>query len=300
MDDFVIRSNRLCRYFGRKCAVNGVSFDIPRGCVASLLGRNGSGKTTIIRMLLGLLEPSRGSSTVLGEPSSHLSCDVLSRVAYVAEGHPLPGWMTCAQLAKHQSHFYSTWDGNIYRSIIDHFQLDEQTRVSSLSRGQRAGVALAVALAPKPELLILDDPSLGLDPVARRGILEIIVDLCAGGGRTIFLSTHELQDVERVADRVLILDQSVLMADAEKDYFLSRVREYRIDLQGQRRPEVKGLVSAHMEGPMTRMIVANADEQTVRSFGSLKVEQGPTTLEDAVIAYLARRGHVLENAGGVA
>lgn len=289
MSDCVIQAEGLTRYFGTTCAADQVSFRIPRGCVAALLGRNGSGKTTLMRMLLGLLEPTRGSSTILGHNSLAIPPEVRGRVGYVAEGHPLYGWMTVGQLAEHQSAFYSTWNSAVYRSIIDHFQLNEKARAGSLSRGQRAGVALALALAPEPELLVLDDPSLGLDPVARRAILEVIINVCGGGDRTIFLSTHELQDVERIADRILILDHSQLVANADKEYLLSHVREFTIDLP-ERQPEIPGLICARRKGDRLWLTVANPNESVVAPLLGAGAEEHDVTLEDAVIAYLSRRG----------
>lgn len=304
--DTVIHADRLTRYFGTHCAVDQVSFSIPRGCIAALLGRNGSGKTTLMRMLVGLLDPTRGSSTILGHNSLSIPPELRARFGYVAEGHPLYGWMTVRQLAEHQSTFYAHWNTAVYRSIIDHFQLRETTKAASLSRGQRAGVALALALAPEPELLILDDPSLGLDPVARRAILEVIINVCGGGGgdRTILLSTHELQDVERIADRVLVLDHSVLVANADKDYFLSHVREYLAETDHPLGPKaIPGLVSSRREGRLLRLIVANPAEgthQAVASATGTHVEERDVSLEDAVIAYLGRRGSALDDKGGAA
>ena len=299
MSDYVIQADRLTRYFGQKCAVDHVSFSVPRGTVTALLGRNGSGKTTLMRMLLGMLEPTRGSSTILGHDSANIPPAVRGRIGYVAEGHPLYGWMSIGGLARHQAALYSHWNWDTYHRIIDHFQLDEKAKAGRLSRGQTAGVALAIALAPEPELLVLDDPSLGLDPVARRAILEVIVDLFGGGERTVLLSTHELQDVERIADRVLVLDQSMLVADAEKDYFLAHVREYVIE-GGMGRPEVKGLISSRQEGSVLRLLVANPDEETQRQLetAGTVVEQRSVNLEDAVIGYLSRRGRVLEESKG--
>ncbi len=297
MSDYVIQANGLTRYFGQKCAVDQVSFRIPRGCIAALLGRNGSGKTTLMRMLLGMLEPTRGSSTILGHQSLAIPPEARGRIGYVAEGHPLYPWMTVGQLAAHQSRFYPTWNNTVYRSIVDHFQLNDSTRAGSLSRGQRAGVALALALAPEPELLVLDDPSLGLDPVARRAILEVIINVCGGGDRTILLSTHEMQDVERIADRVLILDQSQLVADAEKDYLLSHVQEFIIDNTKQN-PDIRGLVSTRNQGNSLHLIVANADEAGAGALLAAGAQQSDVTLEDAVIAYLSRRGSALAGPAG--
>jgi ABC-2 type transport system ATP-binding protein len=299
MNPYVIEADGLTRYFGRKCAVDAVNLRIPRGSVTALLGRNGSGKSTLIRMLLGLLEPDCGRSMVLGYESLSMPAEAAARIGYVAEGHPLYGWMTIRDLAAHQSRFYRSWNQSIYRRVVDHFDLDESTRCGHLSRGQRAGVALAVALAPEPELLILDDPSLGLDPVARRALLQVILDVCGRGDRTILLATHELQDVERIADRVLILDKSVLVADAEKDYFLSEVSEFAVTSAADPKLDIKGLIASRREGEMLHLMVAKPDASTYQLLSRLgKVEQHEVTLEDAVIAYLGRRGRVLDSKSG--
>lgn len=291
MSDPIIQSHGLTRYFGTYCAVDQVSFAVPRGSVTALLGRNGSGKTTIIRMLLGMLEPTRGHGTILSCDSSALTPEIRGRVGYVAENHPLYDWMSVGQIARHQASFYPNWKVSVYRDVVDHFQLDENTKVSSLSRGQRAGVALAVALAPEPELLVLDDPSLGLDPVARRAILETMLNITGREDRTVFLSTHELQDVERIADRVLVLDKSVLVADADKDYFLAHVREYVVT---KAPPGIRNVISSRRDGELTRILVANPDDQMTRQVLDSGGEERSVSLEDAVIGYLGRRGHVLE------
>lgn len=298
MSDLVVQAHRLTRYFGQKCAVEDVSFGVPRGSVTALLGRNGSGKTTLLRMLMGMLQPTRGHSIILGQNSDALSPATRERIAYIAEGHPLYGWMSIGQLARHQSRLYAHWNQDVYHRILDHFELSEKASAGRLSRGQTAGVSLAIALAPEPELLILDDPSLGLDPVARRAILEVIVDLCGDGRRTVLLSTHELQDVERIADRVLLLDRSVLLADAEKDYFLSRISEYVIE-GASVIPAVPGLVSSRRAGERLHLLVANA-ETTPSAISELNLpfEQRPVTLEDAVIGYLSRRGRLLDETKG--
>ena len=185
-----------------------VSFEVPRGSVTAYLGRNGSGKTTSLRILLGLLEPTRGSSTVFGHDSQHLPPLLRGKIGYLAENHPVVPWMTVAQAAKYQSAFYPAWNQRIFEGTVEHFNLKAEAKAGSLSRGQRAGLALALTLAPEPELLVLDDPALGLDPVARRALLEAILYITRTPNRTVFLSSHLLDDIERVADYLLILDRS--------------------------------------------------------------------------------------------
>jgi ABC-2 type transport system ATP-binding protein len=208
--DAVIEARGLTRYFGSRKVVDSLSMRVPRGSVFAFLGRNGSGKTTTIRMLLGLLDPTRGSSRILGHDSRHLPPVARARVGYIAESHPLYDGLTVRELGAYQSRFYPRWNERIFRTVVDHFRLGADVKGGKLSRGERAGLSLAVTLAPEPELLILDDPALGLDPVARRALLESMLYFTRASGRTIFFSSHLLDDVERVADHIAVIDRSVL------------------------------------------------------------------------------------------
>ena len=210
--DIVIRTRGLTRYFGAKPAVYDLNLEVPRGCVFAYLGRNGSGKTTTIRMLLGLLQPTRGEGTILGYDIRALPPEARARIGYLTEDHQLYGWMTVRECGAFQSQFYPQWKEKLFQCILGHFGLKPEARVKDLSRGERAGLCLALTLAPEPELLILDDPAVGLDPVARRLLMESMVQLTRRSDRTIFFSSHQLADVERVADYVAVLDHSVLRA----------------------------------------------------------------------------------------
>src|SRR6516225_10630016 len=160
--DSVIQVRNLTRYFGGKCAVDMVSFNVSRGSVFAFIGRNGAGKTTTIRMILGLLEPTRGSSSILGYESMSLPPEARARIGYMAEGHPVYSWMRVGKYADFQKGFYSHWNQEIFANVIDYFAIDPRTRAGHLSHGQRAGLHLAMTLAIEPEVLMLDDPATGL------------------------------------------------------------------------------------------------------------------------------------------
>ena len=181
--DHVIETQKLTKYYGAKCVVNMLDLQIPRGCVYGFLGRNGTGKSTTIKMLLGLVHPTRGSSSLLGEDSSSLSADARRRIAYLAEGHPIYRWMTVGDAVKFTRAFYSQWNQVLLDQILDHFELPSKQKIRRLSNGQRAQVALALAVAPDPELLILDDPTIGLDTVVRRDFLESLIQIIQRKGR---------------------------------------------------------------------------------------------------------------------
>jgi ABC-2 type transport system ATP-binding protein len=264
----VIEAHGLTRYFGRKCAVNGVSFRVPRGSVFAFIGRNGAGKTTTIRMILGLLEPTRGSSAILGHDSARLPPTVRGRIGYMAEGHPVYAWMRVGQYGRFQSGFYPHWNQEIFATVIDHFAIDPHTKAGHLSHGQRAGLHLAMTLAIEPEVLMLDDPATGLDPAARRSLLEAMVYFTRSRERTIFFSSHLLDDVERVADHVAILDYSVLRACCGVETFRDRVRRLVVRFPaGPPRDlhAVPGLLRVSRDENELALVVANPDGKTHRA-----------------------------------
>jgi ABC-2 type transport system ATP-binding protein len=294
--DPVIEARQLTRFFGRKCVVDGVSFGVPRGSVFAFIGRNGAGKTTTIRMILGLLEPTRGSSTILGHDSTSLPPEVRARIGYMAEGHPVYGWMRVSQCADFQRGFYTHWSHDIFAAVIDYFAIDPRTKASHLSHGQRAGLHLAMTLAIEPEVLMLDDPATGLDPAARRSLLEAMVYFTRSRERTIFFSTHLLDDVERVADYVAVMDYSVLRACCSVETFCEHVRRLVVRFPGEPPrdlPPVPGLLRVTRAENELTLVVANLHGRTERDFeslGALAVEEQPIGLEDALIAYVGRSG----------
>ena len=235
--------------------VNQLDLQIPRGVVFGLLGRNGAGKTTTLRMLLGLVEPTRGGATILDQDCRKLTPETRARIGYLPEGHHVYGWMTVKECGRFQSAFYHKWNEDLFFAVVKHFRLDEKTAAGGLSRGQRAGLCLALTLAPEPELLVLDDPALGLDPVARRSLLESMIYVTRGGGRSILFSSHLLSDVERVADRIAVMDRGVLKAECTVDEFRSRVRQFVLKFPGEPPPlpDLPGLLhSFRTEGRSRR------------------------------------------------
>jgi ABC-2 type transport system ATP-binding protein len=303
-----LEADGLTRYFGGECAVDGVSFRVPRGSVFAFIGRNGAGKTTTIRMLLGLLEPTRGSCRILGHDSAGLPPEVRARIGYMAEGHPVYGWMRVAQYAKFQSGFYSHWNQGIFAAVVDHFSIDLRTRAGHLSHGQRAGLHLAMTLAIEPELLMLDDPATGLDPAARRSLLEAMIYFTRSRERTIFFSTHLLDDVERVADQVAVMDYSMLRACCSVETFRDRVRRLVVRFTAPppgELPGIPGLLQVSRDQGELSLLVANPDGRThslLESLGAVAVDEQPVGLEEALIAYVGRHGrksHLLKHLGGL-
>jgi ABC-2 type transport system ATP-binding protein len=211
------------RRFGERSVLRELSFAVAPGEVYALLGRNGAGKTTALRILLGLLEPMSGSSRLLGESSGALSESVRARVSWVSEDHALYGWMRVEEALAYEAATRSRFElarANAWRARL---ALDPRQRVDRLSRGQRAQLALLTALCARPEVLVLDDPALGLDAVVRRELLGTLAEWLADAQASVLYTTHALTDVERVADRVGILHQGALILDAPLDELKRRV-----------------------------------------------------------------------------
>ena len=308
MTEAVITTTGLTQYFGKHCAVNEVSFSVPRGSVTAFLGRNGSGKSTTLRMILGFLKPTRGSCTILGYDSQAIPPAMRSRIGYLAENHPVIGWMTVTEAARYQAAFFPRWNQKIFDATVDHFGLHRKSKAGSLSRGQRAGLALALTLAPEPELLVLDDPALGLDPVARRALLEAILYITRTPHRTVLLSSHMLEDIERVADYLLILDRSVLRAACSVEVFRSRIAQFQMTFASTppEMPELTGLLDLLRVNNSVRMTVANppADiDARLQALSPIELQRLPVNFIEAVTAYMSdhrTRSFFLEQLGGAA
>jgi ABC-2 type transport system ATP-binding protein len=204
--------------------------------------------------------------------------------------------MRVEQCAGFQRGFYPRWNRDVFAAVIDYFSVRPHTRAGHLSHGQRAGLHLAMTLATEPELLLLDDPATGLDPAARRSLLEAMLHFTGDRGRTIFFSTHLLDDVERVADRVAVLDYSVLRVCCGVDTFRERVRRLvaRFPASPPRAlPAVPGLLRARRDGNELTLVVANLNGRTERdleALGAVAVDELPISLEDALIAHVGRQG----------
>ena len=312
MSDLAIETQHLTRYFGAKRVVYDLNLSVPRGSIFGFLGRNGSGKTTTLRMILGLLSPTWGSSTVLGHDSQNLPAHARARIGYLAEGHPIYGWMRVKDARAYQSRFYPRWNDRLFQSVLEFFRVDPKTRARNMSRGERAGLCLAVTLAPEPDLLILDDPAIGLDPVARRSLLEAMVLATRKSDRTIIFSSHLLADIERMADHIAVLDYSVLRAQCSLETFRSCVQQFVLDFEGElpELPQIRGLIQCVPRGHQLRLTLVNVTGETrqiLQSLGAARIEEMPVALEDAFISYMGgslervRLPEVLEAAaaGGV-
>lgn len=214
MSDAVIAITDLTRRFGATTALDSITLSIPRGTVYGLVGENGAGKTTLIKHVLGLLKAQSGSVRVFGVDPVADPVGVLSRIGYLSEQNDLPEWMRVHELMRYSRALYPAWDDAYAEELRAAFVLEPDARIRTLSRGQKARAGLLVALAYRPELLVLDEPSSGLDPIVRRDILEAIIRTIAHEGRTVLFSSHLLDEVERVADHVTMISHGRIALSA--------------------------------------------------------------------------------------
>ena len=217
MSEPVIQVSELTRRFGATTALASVSLSVTRGVVHGLVGANGAGKTTLIKHVLGLLRGESGSVRVFGHDPVVDPVAVLSRIGYLSEERDLPGWMRVDELIRYSRAFYPTWDDGYAEELRDTFALDPTAKVRNLSKGQKARAGLLIALAYRPELLVLDEPSTGLDPIVRRDILGAVIRTIADEGRTVLFSSHLLGEVEQVADHVTMIDRGCVALSAPLD-----------------------------------------------------------------------------------
>jgi ABC-2 type transport system ATP-binding protein len=213
----VILVSDLTRRFGAKTALASVSVSVPRGAVYGLVGANGAGKTTLIKHVLGLLRAESGSVRVFGLDPVAEPVAVLSRIGYLSEENDLPGWMTVDELVRYSRALDPGWDDAYAEALRQTFALDPAARIKTLSRGQKARAGLLMALAYRPELLVLDEPSSGLDPIVRRDILGAVIRTIAHEGRTVLFSSHLLDEVEQVADHVTMISRGKVALSAPLD-----------------------------------------------------------------------------------
>jgi ABC-2 type transport system ATP-binding protein len=277
--DTVAAVSHLSRRFGAKQALDDVSLVVRRGCVFGLVGENGAGKSTLIKHLLGLWRAETGTVRVFGLDPVSDPVAVLGRIGYLSEEPDLPGWMRVGELLRYTEAFYPRWDAAYAGQLRDQFALDSGARVRTLSKGQRARLGLIVAEAHRPDLLILDEPSSGLDPIVRHDILEAIIRTIADEGRAIIFSSHLLDEVERVSDDLAMLHQGTLRFCAPLDEIKTRHR--RISLQFERPqaepPNVSGAIRVDGAGREWTVI---CDAGKVHS-GAMAQHLGATLMDDS-------------------
>lgn len=297
----IISISNLSRRYGSKLALDDVTLEIPRGIVMGLMGENGAGKTTLIKHILGLLKAQDGSVRVFGKDPVGDPVGVLSNIGYLSEEGDLPTWMRVHELFRYAAGFYPTWDDQYAKELTAQFQLDLSAPLNKLSKGQRSRAGLVVAMAYRPALLVLDEPSSGLDPIVRRDILGAIIRTIADDGRTVLFSSHLLGEVERVADRIAIVKAGriVICDDLENVKDQHHGVTLRFDEPRSTPPNLIGFMAWEGTGhEWSTVFYGDGNEVSLlaSTVGAQVVRQSRLSLDDIFVAHVGQRAEVGEKA----
>ena len=280
----LLEARGLKRHYGNVPAVDGVDLNVRSGEIYGFLGINGAGKTTTIRILMGIIAAEAGSMRLLGETKRRTTIKQKRQIGYVSQEQNFYPWMTCRGLGRFVGSFYPTWDGQEFRRLLALFEIPETRRVSQLSGGMKAKLALAMAIAPRPEFLILDEPTAGLDPVARRDFMEIIVAQARQHRRTTFFSSHLIDEVERCADRIGIIHQGRMKFEGELSDLRTQVKRVTYLDQPTELPDSFELWNERIvESKVSRVYRATADQWSQLALSNVDIV-GSLSLEEIFIA----------------
>ena len=255
------------KYYGVKIALDGVDWSVPAGSVVGLLGRNAAGKTTLLKVALGLVRPTRGQARLLGEDPWELSPMAKARVGYVPQVITLYPWMRVRQLVSYTASFYPRWNNVLVDKLLLEWDVRREDKVGNLSVGTLQKLAIVLALGHEPELLVLDEPAASLDPGARREFLRTLLEIAVDGRRTILFSTHITSDLERVADRVAILRGGKIAYDGELDELKDSVKRLHVTAAAPLPPRLR------VPGALAMKVDGNEAMISVRDVSPAVVEE---------------------------
>jgi ABC-2 type transport system ATP-binding protein len=283
----VIYTHGLTKSYGRVEAVRALDLSVAPGRITGFLGRNGAGKSTTIKMLLGMIQPTCGNGTVLGQRigDAHESVEMRRRVAYVSEDKRLYGYMSVEQMIRFTSSFFRDWRKDVAERLLGEYELPRQRKVRALSKGMRTKLALLLALARRPELLILDEPSDGLDPVGVEQLLQALVAQAAEA-TAVFFSSHQIAEVERVADDICILDKGRLVLSASLDEMRESYRQLDFvfpSVPAEHAFRIAGVEHVRAAGNQFRVLASGNSEAIIeraRDFHASSIQVAPVGLRE--------------------
>jgi ABC-2 type transport system ATP-binding protein len=292
---YAIETHDLTRRFGRTEAVHGLTLQVPAGSVFALLGPNGAGKTTTLKLLMNLLRPTRGHATVLGTDTRRLEARHFERIAYVSENQRLPDWMTPRQLFDYCRPLYPTWDDELQRRLESDLALASNARLRTLSRGTRMKASLLASLAYRPELIVLDEPFTGLDPVVRDELIRGLLEVSADRPPTILISSHDIDEVERLADWIGFLRDGRFQFAEPVASLLGRFRLVEVVATGDSPPVLPadlhwlphGMAGRTLRFVDTRHDAPDAAARVAAAFPGCEIRESPLPLRD-IFVILAR------------
>lgn len=284
----IIECKNLTHYYGDRCIYENLTFEVPKGRILGLLGKNGTGKTTTINILNGYLKARSGQCTMFGEDSNNLSPQTKAKIGLLIEGHVQYSFMNIVQIEKFYAPFYPKWKKEAYFELMKKLKIAPKQKISSMSYGQRSQVALGLILAQDPELLILDDFSMGLDPGYRRLFIDYLSDYTSAEDKTVFVTSHIIQDMERLIDDCLILDYGKIIIQESVPKLLNTFRKYTINVDKNLPLDSTLFLSSEIvKGKLETYSFACKDQliQELKSLGiqNCEIKNESLNLEDAFI-----------------
>ncbi len=286
----------VCKRFGKHEVLQDLDLEVPPGSIFGFLGLNGAGKTTLIRLLLGLLRPEAGQCRIAGMDPRRDAIEVRRRVGYMAENQTMYAWMRVGQLIRWISRFYPTWDAELAERLRQQMNLSADVKVGALSKGQTSRLALLLALAFSPRLVILDDPTLGLDPIARRDFLRDVIGHLQEAGVTVFFSSHLLYEIEPICDHVAILHDGRIIKSAPVDKLRESVKRIQLrPKEGARLEDIPGLLDVDSRDGAWALTVENPEvaRGPLSSMGRDGMVQADLNLDEIFEAYVIGRREVV-------
>jgi ABC-2 type transport system ATP-binding protein len=296
MSDFVIEISALQKSFKGNLALDGLDLRVPRGSIFGFLGKNGAGKTTTMKLLVGLIRPDSGVVRVWGSDASDpaASIQIRSRMGFVTEDKELYPYMTVEQIIRFTRSFFPKWSIELERRYLEVFELPLKRKIPALSKGMRSKLMLLLAACRGAELLILDEPTEGLDPAATEDLLRELVTISSTQGTTIFFSSHQLAEVDQIADHVAIIDRGRVVVEGSLDDMKARYERLQVVFESDSALPVRwadGAESVRREGRMISILASHNVEgilEQARSIPGASVERFPVTLKDIFLEHVRK------------
>ena len=291
----LIETVELTKVYGAKKAIDGLNFSVPQGSICGLLGRNGAGKTTTLKVLLGMARPTSGAARVFGLDAGNTdaSVEIRTRCAFVSEDKDLYDTMGVGEIVRFAAGLYPRWRADLAERYQAAFGLASEASVKQLSRGTRTRLALLLALCSGAELLLLDEPTSGLDPAANEELLQLLVAHAGREGTTIVLSSHQLADIEQIADRIAIIDRGRAAVQGALDDIRERYCRVQLVFDGPAPDaalQTPGIVGVKRDGRVMRVLSSSGSERLVAEARALKpvaVDVAPVTLKEIFLETVA-------------
>lgn len=301
----IIEAKGLTHRYGRLVALRNLDLTVPEGALYALLGPNGAGKTTLLKILLGLLRPTGGRVALMGKALAHLTIRDRAAVGYVAEGQRLPSWMTLESLEAYLAPLYPTWDYDLARALRHRLRVPVDRKVKAMSRGERMKAALLCALAPRPRLVIMDEPFTGMDALVKDELVQGLLDTAAAEGCSVLVCSHDIGELEALADWVGFMDRGRLILSEPMDVLRDRFRRVEVVMNGGAHPIPEALppdwLGVERSGKRTSFLLADhgtrSSEEDVRSRfpHAERVEMRAASLREVFVG-LAKEGLGLDRA----